>query len=214
MSPWRVKAPWLFWCKKTNIVNVLNKFVYEEPAKQIKKQDWKFIMQHSPNSKSGQLPLSAALVALLVLLDQITKVISVRALYPDRHFILIPGVLELTCVQNRGAAFGILQNAQVFFLIITAAALLVIGYALVRLPADRRYLPVRICLCLIAAGAVGNLIDRLLLTYVRDFIYFSLIDFPVFNVADMYITCATFTLLFLALFYYKDEHDFDFLSLK
>lgn len=69
----------------------------------------------------------------------------------------------------------------------------------------------RVCLDLIAAGAVGNLIDRISLSYVRDFIYFSLIDFPVFNVADMYITCATFTLLLLSLLYYKEEDDFSFL---
>jgi signal peptidase II len=73
-------------------------------------------------------------------------------------------------------------------------------------------MPMRVCLCFIAAGAVGNFIDRLLFSYVRDFIYFRLIDFPVFNVADIYITCATAILMLLALFYYKEDDDFNFLK--
>lgn len=176
-------------------------------------------MNHSDTTKSGaaagkKWSASAALVILLIAADQVTKILSVRALYPDRHFVLLPGILELTCVQNRGAAFGILQNARFFFVIITAVALFAIGYVLARLPSDRRYRPIHICLCFVAAGAVGNLIDRVLLSYVRDFIYFSLIDFPVFNVADMYITCATFAMLFLCLFYYRDDADFAFLTGK
>ena len=60
-------------------------------------------------------------------------------------------------------------------------------------------------LIFIAAGAAGNLYDRITLKYVRDFIYFSLIDFPVFNVADIYVTCSVFVLAFLIFFYYKEE---------
>ena len=63
----------------------------------------------------------------------------------------------------------------------------------------------------IAAGAAGNLYDRITLKYVRDFIYFSLIDFPVFNVADIYVTCSVFVLAFLIFFYYKEE-DLQFIS--
>ena len=112
---------------------------------------------------------------------------------------LIKGVLEFSYVENHGAAFGILQNALPFFVVITLAAMAVIIYILTRL-------------CFIAAGAVGNFIDRLLFSYVRDFIYFRLIDFPVFNVADIYITCATAILMLLALFYYKEDDDFNFLK--
>ena len=72
----------------------------------------------------------------------------------------------------------------------------------------------RLCLYFIAAGAVGNLIDRAVFSYVRDFIYFSLIDFPVFNVADIYITCAAFPMVLLTMFYYREENDFSFLSFK
>ena len=57
------------------------------------------------------------------------------------------------------------------------------------------------------AGAIGNLIDRISLKYVVDFIYFELIDFPIFNIADCYLTVSSFLLIILAIFYYK-ENDF------
>ena len=56
------------------------------------------------------------------------------------------------------------------------------------------------------------MIDRLKGTYVVDFIYFKIINFPIFNVADIYITCSAFALVLLTVFYYKDDKDFDFLK--
>ncbi len=160
------------------------------------------------------LGLDLLFMALLTLLDQAAKVLAAGALQGGRSIPLIPGVLEFYYIENRGAAFGILQNARVFFLLITAAAMALILYGLIRCPLDRRYRPVRVLLVLIGAGALGNVIDRAFLSYVRDFIYFSLIDFPVFNVADIYVTCATFLLVLLVLFYYREEDDFDWLSGK
>ena len=157
--------------------------------------------------------LSAFLItALLIIFDQYTKHLAVKGLGDGKHIPLIPGVLELAFIRNRGAAFGILQDARIFFFIITAVAFCVIGYVLFRIPRTSYYTPLRICLYFIAAGAAGNLIDRILLSYVRDFIYFSLIDFPIFNVADIYITCSAFALVLLMIFYYKDDQDFDFLK--
>ena len=166
----------------------------------------------SPPDHKWKRLCTCLLIVPLILFDQLTKVLAVQTLGGGGRIVLLPGILELTYVQNRGAAFGILQNARIFFLLITAAALLVIGYCLFRAPDGKKYIPMRVCLYLIAAGAVGNLIDRLFLSYVRDFIYFSLIDFPVFNVADIFITCATFMLLLLSLFYYREEDDFAFLT--
>ena len=160
----------------------------------------------------GQFLWCIPLVAVLIIIDQITKRIAVNVLADGLRIPLINGVLEFTFVQNRGAAFGIMQNALPFFVFITLAALCVITYFLLHIPSQKRYLPLRICLCFIAAGAIGNFIDRLRLSYVRDFIYFSLIDFPVFNVADIYITCATILLVLLMLFYYRDEDDFSLLK--
>ena len=160
----------------------------------------------------GQFLWCIPLVAVLIIIDQITKRIAVNVLADGLRIPLINGVLEFTFVQNRGAAFGIMQNALPFFVVITLAALCVITYFLLHIPSQKRYLPLRNCLCFIAAGAIGNFIDRLRLSYVRDFIYFSLIDFPVFNVADIYITCATILLVLLMLFYYRDEDDFSLLK--
>ena len=71
-----------------------------------------------------------------------------------------------------------------------------------------RYLPLRLCAVGIIAGAWGNCIDRIRLNYVVDFLYFKLIDFPIFNVADIYVTVSTFTMALLICFYYKEE-DFE-----
>lgn len=146
----------------------------------------------------------------LILLDLQTKAAAVRALQGKPPIILVNGVLELLYVQNTGAAFSLLENAQWLFILIAVAAVLLISVFLIRLPKTKRYQPLHILLTFISAGAVGNLIDRIQLGYVRDFIYFSIIDFPVFNVADIYVTVSTALLVILVLFYYREEdfHDF------
>lgn len=155
---------------------------------------------------------AAVLIALwlvLISLDLASKSKAAAVLKGNAPIVLIDGVLELRYVQNTGAAFSILENAQWLFILVAVAAILIIALVLHRLPGTRHYLPLHILLTLISAGATGNLADRLLLGYVRDFIYFSLIDFPVFNVADMYVTVSVAILVFYILFYYKDE-DFVF----
>lgn len=73
------------------------------------------------------------------------------------------------------------------------------------MPHERHFIPLRICLLLIASGAIGNMIDRIRLNYVIDFFYFELIDFPIFNVADIYVTLSAGLLIVLILFYYKED---------
>ena len=146
----------------------------------------------------------------LILLDLQTKAAAVRALQGKPPIILVNGVLELLYVQNTGAAFSLLENAQWLFILIAVAAVLLISVFLIRLPKTKRYQPLHILLTFISAGAVGNLIDRIQLGYVRDFIYFSIIDFPVFNVADIYVTVSTALLVILLLFYYREEDFNDF----
>ncbi len=156
------------------------------------------------------------LVILLgVLLDQMTKYLAVVYLKGQEAISLIPGVLELRYLENRGAAFGILQGGKVIFLIITPIVLLVAAYVLVRMPDGGKYGILHFLLDCIIIGAVGNLIDRIRLDYVVDFIYIRLIDFPIFNVADMFVSIATVVGAVLLLFghSYRDE-DFSFLSLK
>ena len=142
---------------------------------------------------------------LLIVLDQVTKNLAVMRLKGQSTYPLIKGVLEFYYLENTGAAFSLLENAQWFFIIAAIACIVVILVLLFKMPTGRRFFLFRLCLVGILSGAIGNLIDRILFSYVRDFIYFSLINFPVFNVADIYVTCATFLLAVLVLFYYKED---------
>ena len=151
-------------------------------------------------------------VILGVALDQYTKYLAITHLQ-ENPIPLIDGVFELRYLENRGAAFGLLQNQQVFFLIIASITLFFIVYLYIRMPQTKHYLWLRICMISITAGAIGNMIDRVRFQYVVDFLYFELIDFPIFNVADIFATVATFGLVILLLFYYKEE-DIDMLFQK
>ncbi len=143
-------------------------------------------------------------VVLGVILDQYTKALAVKHL-ADGPIPIIKDVFELQYLENRGAAFGMLQGQQTFFFIITIITLLLIAILYIRMPHTKHFLPLRICLVAIVAGAIGNMIDRVSLHYVIDFFYFKLINFPIFNVADIYATCASILLIALLIFYYKDE---------
>lgn len=104
-----------------------------------------------------------------------------------------------------------LQNQGGFFVFVAIIVLGVIAYILYKTPNDKKYNLLHILLSLIAAGAIGNMIDRLRFDYVVDFIYIILINFPIFNVADMYVSFATVILVLALLFYYK-ESDLSFIS--
>ena len=152
--------------------------------------------------------------AAALFFDQLTKYIAVLNLKDQSPFVLIDGVFELRYLENRGAAFGMMQDMRV---VLAAGALLVCGaviYLYLRMPENRRYLPLRICAVFLCAGAVGNMIDRVRLGYVIDFFYFRLIDFPIFNVADCYVVAACIVFALLVLFYYREEDDFSFLGRK
>lgn len=142
---------------------------------------------------------------LMILFDQWTKSLAVKNLMDQEPFVIIPKVFQLRYLENRGAAFGMMQGQQTFFVISAFIAVLAILYIYFKLPWKKRYHPLRIVGICIGAGAVGNLIDRVMLGYVVDFFYFELIDFPIFNVADIYVTCATIILALLILFYYKED---------
>lgn len=153
------------------------------------------------------------LVLLLVIFDQFTKFLAKGHLEGKDPFIVIKNVFQLCYLENTGAAFGIFQNQIAVFAAITIVTLGVILFFYQRIPVTKRYMPIRWTLIFISAGAIGNLIDRIRFNYVVDFFYFELIDFPIFNVADCYVTVSAFVLAILFLFYYKEE-DFDFLNKK
>jgi signal peptidase II len=164
-------------------------------------------------NKKLLLLIDALLLLIFVVIDQWTKYLAVIHLKGQEAIVLIDGVFELHYLENRGAAFGLLQNQKAFFVLITVIILSLIVYVLSRMPYQRIYVKLNVALVCIAAGAIGNLIDRVRLDYVVDFLYFSLINFPIFNVADIYVTCSAVLLVILLLFVY-DEVDLDFLSFR
>ena len=148
---------------------------------------------------------------LLIIPDYVTKQLAVQHLSDGTKIVVLKQVLYLLYIENRGAAFGVFQGAQYMFYLITVVVMGGILYIVNRIPEDKKYRPLYLVLVLIFAGAIGNFIDRLKQQYVVDFIYFSPIDFPVFNVADIYVTCGCALMIVLFLFYYKDD-DFSFIK--
>ena len=151
--------------------------------------------------------------AILPGLDQWTKGLVVQSLKGQKPFVIWNGVFELYYSENRGAAFGMMQEKQLFFFLIAVLVLGAVAYLIYKMPSDGKYRPLAVCLMMISAGAVGNMIDRVSQGYVVDFLYFKLINFSIFNVADCYVTIGAACLVFLIMFYYKDE-DMACFSLK
>ncbi|MGN0170297.1 MAG: signal peptidase II [Lachnospiraceae bacterium] len=150
-------------------------------------------------------------VLVLVAMDQVTKYLAVNYLRGTDGIDIIEGVLRLQYLENFGAAFGILQNATWLFLVLTMILLVMFLWLMYRIPDQKRFLPLHVLLVFFMAGAVGNFIDRIVHAYVIDFIYISLIDFPIFNIADIYVTCACIVFAFYIIFIYKDD-EFSFLK--
>ncbi len=119
--------------------------------------------------------------------------------------VLIRNVFELRYLENRGAAFGIMQGRAVLFVVVTLLVCAVIVYLYARIPFERKYRILRILMVFIAAGAVGNFIDRVTQNYVVDFFYISLINFPIFNVADICVTVSVIVLILVVIFKYKED---------
>ncbi len=163
--------------------------------------------------KKLRLVLDVICVLVLIAVDQATKYFAVTNLMNQKPFVVWDGVFELHYLENRGAAFGMLQGQKIFFVLIAVIILAVIVYVLVKAPYQKMYNKLHITLVFIASGAIGNLIDRLRYDYVVDFLYFSLINFPIFNVADIYVTLSSIYLVILLLFVYK-ESDLEFLTFR
>jgi signal peptidase II len=138
---------------------------------------------------------TAAIIGGIVL-DQISKLIAVKLLAPIGSVPLWEGVLHLTYVENKGAAFGMLADQRWIFMSISSVAIIAIAlYLYSGRNESKLYCG---ALTLIISGGIGNMIDRIALGYVVDFIDFALIDFAVFNIADSFV-CIGAGLLVLAL---------------
>lgn len=152
-----------------------------------------------------------AIFLVLVAIDQLTKQLAVINLKGTQGFPILKNIFKLFYLENHGAAFGIFQNQRIPLLIITLVVLLLIGFIFCRIPQQSKFIPINWILVILAAGAVGNMIDRMINGYVVDFLYFQLINFPVFNIADCYVVVAAFLAIILIIFYY-DEKDLDFIT--
>ena len=137
--------------------------------------------------------LLIAVIVAAVGLDQLTKWLAVTYLQGNPSFPIWKDVLHFTYVENRGAAFGMLSEHRWVFMIVSTVTILGLLVYLFRFAPKSRI--ARYSLAMIIGGGIGNMIDRLALGYVIDFIDFTLIDFAVFNVADSFVTVGAFLLM-------------------
>ena len=140
------------------------------------------------------------LAAVLVVLDQIVKLLIRHNIALGESVTLIPGVMDLTYVQNTGAAFSLFREHTWILALISA----VVSVALVVVMVKRvfRHPAGQVILAVILAGAVGNLIDRVLFGYVTDMFQTIFINFAVFNVADCCLVCGVIAMMVYVLFFY------------
>ena len=139
---------------------------------------------------------------VIVILDQISKFAAIKYLKNQKPYIIIDNFFQLHYVENRGAAFGILQHRRTFFIIITLVFIIFLTFYLIKYYHHLSKLS-KIAFGMLIGGAAGNLIDRIRFGYVVDFISFKLInryDFPVFNIADICIVISTILIVFMVLF--------------
>ena len=143
-------------------------------------------------------------VALLVAADQITKLLISSHFEVGQSMHVIKGLLDFTYVRNRGAAFGMLSNQRWIFLVMTTV--IIAGVVYLWYKDFITHITGRIAAVLIVAGGIGNMIDRLWLGYVVDFIDVSpLFDFAVFNVADCCVTVGAVFMAVYILFFLDDK---------
>ncbi len=143
------------------------------------------------------MALALLLMGTLVITDQLTKYMVVNMLMPVGSVPVIGDFFKFTYLENRGAAFGIFQNQRWIFIVLTFAILAVLLWISFRYEIKSKMLFAS--LVLVAAGGIGNLIDRIFLGYVIDFISFSFFP-PIFNFADCCITVGAVMLLVSMIF--------------
>lgn len=146
------------------------------------------------------MPVYILLIILLVAADQLSKLLALNYLKPIGSFPLLGSFLELNFQTNTGAAFSMLQNQRWLFIAVTVIMVLAGLYFLFAKKLKSRW--GNVALCLIIAGGLGNLIDRIFRHYVVDFVYFRSINFAVFNLADSFVVVGA---IILCLFIFISE---------
>ncbi len=146
--------------------------------------------------------LMLAAIILLTAADQITKLLTIKLIKPQGNIEILKNFLDFSYVENRGAAFGIMQNSRWIFIAITLIVSAGIIYILFFKKNESRIF--KISLILILSGALGNLIDRIFRGYVVDMIEVTFINYPVFNFADCCVVIGAILLCIYILFVYKE----------
>ena len=163
--------------------------------------------------KRNWIIIDLVIVFVLLALDQFTKQLAIEYLKDKPARVIIKNVFELNYLENHGSAFGMLQNQKFFLIFVGVLFMGIVLFFLLKLPENKKFYPVHVCLSAVIAGGIGNMIDRIRFDHVVDFFSFVLINFPIFNVADCYIVVAITILFILFIFVFKEE-DLDFLSFK
>lgn len=151
--------------------------------------------------------LYAALIFILFAIDQYTKQLAVIHLKDGKDFILIKNILSFSYLENTGAAWGVLSGKITLFAAFTCILILLILLIMIRLErmGGIKYCLLQFDMAILLAGAIGNLADRLINGYVVDFIKTDFMNFPVFNVADCYVTLSMIILIIFLLFFMKED---------
>lgn len=144
-----------------------------------------------------------AIIIFVIFLDQYSKYLVVSHIKPIDTLPIIPNVFHLTYAENTGAAFSLLTNMQIFLIIMTLVFIGVLIYFLIKIPNTKENRIINTSLACIIGGASGNLLDRLRLDFVVDFLDFRMIKFAIFNFADMFVVCGSIILI-IALFTNKN----------
>lgn len=158
------------------------------------------------NIKIYILPIIA--ISLLTAIDQLTKFIVSGSFKLYDSKMVIKGIFSITYIQNEGIAWGMFQGKRVLFIIMTILVLLLCFYVYSNIANKNKFMFLRVSLIVLMSGAMGNMIDRIKLGYVIDFFCFEFIDFPIFNVADIYVVVSMIAIFILIIFIYSNE-DFD-----
>ena len=158
--------------------------------------------------KTKRILLATIIIAILVAIDQYTKYLVVTNMQPySDEKKIIGDSLVLYFIKNTGAAWGSFSKNTPLLAGISVVMIIFLGYLFFKnIERDDRKL-LRIFTIITIGGAVGNLIDRIRLNYVVDFIYAKFINFPVFNFADICVTVSAFMLVILYIFIYKDDEE-------
>ena len=154
-------------------------------------------------------------IICLILLNILDRLAKYAAQYfcINENYVFIKDVLEITYIKNAGGALGILNNQKFFFVFIAILFICLIIFFLLVMPNDTKFNVLHIWLSFILAGTIGNVADRIIYGSVIDIIYISKINFPVFNLSDVFITLGTLLTILTVLFKLK-EKDFEFLNFK